>query len=99
MLTAANRLALLMSDGYLRSRNGKMGYGLMRYSDNPITCVVASDEVGGSVRDITGIDVDVPIVATAEDAHALGADTLVIAVATSGGVLPPPYRVEIVSAS
>ena len=87
-----------MSDGYLRSRNGKMGYGLMRYSENPISCVIASDEIGESVREITGIDIDVPIVANAQEARAFGADTLVIAVATSGGVLPPAYRVEIISA-
>lgn len=87
-----------MSDGFLRSRNGKMGYGLLRYSRNHIVCVVASDEVGGSVRGITGIDTEVPIVGGVEEAHRLGADTLVIAVATSGGVLPSTYRVEIVRA-
>lgn len=98
MITHDNRLALLMSDGYLRSRNGKMGYGLLRYSESPIACVIASDEVGGDLREITGIDTDVPIVGSVDEARALGADTLVIAVATSGGVLPGPYRVEIVRA-
>jgi uncharacterized NAD-dependent epimerase/dehydratase family protein len=98
MIGPDNRLALLMSDGFLRSRNGKMGYGLLRYSENPIACVLASDEVGESVREITGIDTDVPIVGTVEDAHRLGADTLVIAVATSGGVLPGSYRAEIIRA-
>ncbi len=98
MITPSNRLALLMSDGYLRSRNGKMGFGLLRYSENPIACVIASDEVGGNVKELTGIAVDVPIVGSVEDAHSLGADTLVIAVATSGGVLPASYRVEIVRA-
>lgn len=98
MIAPSNRLALLMNDGFLRSRNGKMGYGLMRYSENPISCVIAADEVGGSVREITGIDTDVPIVGTVSEARALGADTLVIAVATSGGVLPPAYRTEILRA-
>jgi uncharacterized NAD-dependent epimerase/dehydratase family protein len=97
MITPDSKLALLMT-GYLRLRNGKMGFGLLRYSQNPIACVIASDEVGGSLREITGLDTDVPIVADVAAARALGADVMVIAVATSGGVLPDGYRQEIVSA-
>jgi uncharacterized NAD-dependent epimerase/dehydratase family protein len=88
------RLALLMT-GYLRLRNGKMGFGLLRYSQNPIACVIAADEVGNELFDLVGFPTDVPIVGSVAQAHALGADTLVIAVATSGGVLPDGYRSEI----
>jgi uncharacterized NAD-dependent epimerase/dehydratase family protein len=94
--------------GFVRIRNGKMGFGLLRYSENPIACVIAADEVGvpsasaGSsaplLRELTGIDTDVPIVADVAAARALGADTLVIAVATSGGILPDGYREAILSA-
>ncbi len=88
-------LALLMT-GYLRLRNGKMGFGLLRYSQNRIACVIAADEAGADLADIVGFASDVPIVRTVADAHALGADTLVIAVATSGGILPQGYRAEII---
>ena len=90
--------------GFVRIRNGKMGFGLLRYSENPISCVIAADEVGSaeqpglSLRQLTGIDTDVPIVADVAAARALGADTLVIAVATSGGILPGGYREAIVAA-
>jgi uncharacterized NAD-dependent epimerase/dehydratase family protein len=97
MIDSQNKLALLMT-GYVRLRNGKMGFGLLRYSANTIACVIASDEVGEQLRDLTGIDTDVPIVGSVDEARALGADTLVIAVATSGGVLPEGYRSEIVTA-
>lgn len=101
MITPDNRLALLMH-GHLRTRNGKMGFGLLRYSSATVTCVIAAegmdaDDVGGDLHAITGIDTDVPIVANAAEAAALGADVLVIAVATSGGILPPGYREEIIS--
>lgn len=96
-LTPQHRLALLM-EGHLRTRNGKMGFGLLRYSAAPVACVIAPSEAGGDLAAITGIDVDVPIVATAADAAALGADVLVVAVATSGGVLPDGYRAEIMVA-
>jgi uncharacterized NAD-dependent epimerase/dehydratase family protein len=97
MVSPSNNLALLMT-GYVRLRNGKMGFGLLRYSQNPIACVIASDEVGGDLAELTGIDTSVPIVSSVDEAKALGADTLVIAVATSGGVLPDGYRSEILRA-
>src|SRR5690606_37548888 len=60
-LTGGRRLALLM-EGHLRTRNGKMGFGLLRYSSSPVACVVAPSDAGGDLRAITGVDVDVPIV-------------------------------------
>ncbi len=95
-ITPDSRLALLMH-GHLRIATGKMGFGLLRYSTAPVTCVISAEEAGGDLRAITDIDTDAPIVATAAEAAALGADVLVIAVATSGGVLPPGYREEIVT--
>lgn len=101
MITKDSRLALLM-DGYLRLRNGKMGFGLLRYGPSiagcEITCVIDSTDAGGDLGAITGIGTDAPIVASVEEALALGADTLVIAVATSGGVLPDHFRSAIVRA-
>lgn len=96
-ITDTTRLALLMH-GHLRQHTGKMGFGLLRYSPGTVTSVIDADEAGGSLREIAGIDTDVPIVADAAAAVGIGADVLVIAVATSGGVLPPGYRSEIVTA-
>ena len=103
MIVPSNRLALMMT-GFVRLRNGKMGFGLLRYSENPIACVIAADEVssgglpGQTLRELTGINTDVPIVADVAAARDLGADTLVIAVATSGGILPDGYREAILMA-
>lgn len=97
MIRPTNRLALLMH-GHLRNRHGKMGFGLLRYSEAEIACVIDADDAGGDLAAITGIPTSVPIVANAADALALGADVLVVAVATSGGILPPGYREEILTA-
>lgn len=97
MIQPFNRLALLMH-GHLRDRHGKMGFGLLRYSDAEIVCVIDADHAGASLEEITGIASPVPIVADASGALALGADVLVVAVATSGGILPPGYREEILTA-
>ena len=95
-ITPESRLALLMH-GHLRDSNGKMGFGLLRYSTATVTCVIAAEEAGGDLREIAGIDSDVPIVSNATQAASLGADVLVIAVATTGGILPPGYRDDIVA--
>ncbi len=101
MITSSSKLALLM-EGYVRERNGKMGFGLLRYGARvagcEVTCVVAADEVGQDLRALTGIDTDVPIVGSVEEARAMGADTLVLAVATSGGVLPENFRAHTIRA-
>lgn len=94
----STRMALLMHGALGDPDVGKMGYGLLRYSPATITCVIDARAVGGSVREITGIDTDVPVVASVPDALALGVDVVVIAVAPFGGALPDGYRDEILAA-
>jgi uncharacterized NAD-dependent epimerase/dehydratase family protein len=94
LLSPQNRLALLMHD-HLVSGFGKMGLGLLRYSEAGIAAVVDRQHAGQDIVALTGIPRPVPIVASVAEAAALGADTLVLGVATPGGVLPPGYREEI----
>ncbi len=84
------RLALLMHD-YLTSGYGKMGHGLLRYSDAEIVAVIDRSVAGQDVRLLTGIARTAPIVSSVREAVSLGADTLVLAVATPGGFLPPDW--------
>ncbi len=88
------RLALLMHDN-TTGKFGKMGLGLLRYSEAAIPAIIDRQHAGKSVRDVTNIPRSVPIVATVEEAIALGADTLVPGIAPAGGVLPPEWRQEI----
>ncbi|HLJ54160.1 MAG TPA: DUF1611 domain-containing protein [Chthonomonadaceae bacterium] len=79
----------------LASGYGKMGHGLLRYSEAEIVAVVDRAEVGNTVEGVTGIARPAPIVGTVAKAAALGADTLVLGVATAGGVLPGDWWDEI----
>ena len=74
---------------------GKMGLGLLRYSDAAIVAVIDRQHAGQDTRDVTGIARSVPVVATVEEAAGLGADALVPGVAPPGGMLPPAWREEI----
>jgi uncharacterized NAD-dependent epimerase/dehydratase family protein len=89
-----DRLALLMHDN-LVSGWGKMGLGLLRYSEAEITAVVDHEHSGQYLPALTGIARSAPIVATVREAAALGADVLVPGVATPGGVLPESWWPEI----
>jgi uncharacterized NAD-dependent epimerase/dehydratase family protein len=87
MLKPENRLAILMHEGIL-GKFGKTGLGLLRYSANPIVAVIDRECAGRSLRELTGIPREVPIVASVQEAMAYRPDTLVIGVAPSGGALP-----------
>ncbi|HZO91964.1 MAG TPA: DUF1611 domain-containing protein [Chthonomonadaceae bacterium] len=86
-------LALLMH-GHLKSGYGKMGLGLLRYSEAEIAAVVDREHAGQDARELTGIPRSAPVVASVAEAAARGADVLVLGVATPGGVLPPGYWEE-----
>jgi len=84
---------LLMHD-YLTSGYGKMGHGLLRYSDAKIVAVIDRSQAGQDLRALTGIPNDAPIVSSVAEAARLGADTLILGVATPGGVFPADWRDE-----
>lgn len=88
------KLALLMHNA-LTGSWGKMGLGLLRYSEAAITAVIDREHAGKNVKNVTNIARSVPIMATVEEAIAMGADTLVPGVAPPGGALPEDWRAEI----
>lgn len=90
MIDPATPLAVYM-EGAVRHYGGKMGVGVLRYSPNPVVCVVDSETAGLDLRAETGVDRDAPIVATVEEALALGAQALVLGIAPPGGLIPAEW--------
>ncbi len=87
MLQEHHKLAVYM-EGSLGSDYGKMGYGVMRYSPNPVICVVDSTHAGKKVCDACDLPHTFPVVATPDVARGMGADVLVLGLAPSGGRVP-----------
>ncbi|MBT9315332.1 DUF1611 domain-containing protein [Leptothoe spongobia] len=85
-----HRIAILLHNG-ITGDKGKTGLALLRYSHNPIAVVIDETCTGQSIKELTGIDRHVPIVATMEAALAHRADVLAIGLAPSGGRLPEPW--------
>ncbi|MEM6251445.1 MAG: DUF1611 domain-containing protein [Cyanobacteria bacterium P01_D01_bin.156] len=89
-----HRLAILLHSG-ITGTKGKTGLALLRYSHNPIAVVIDETCAGQSLKTLTGIDREIPIVATMEAALAYDPDVLAIGLAPSGGRLPEPWLDEV----
>ncbi|MBF2051086.1 MAG: DUF1611 domain-containing protein [Leptolyngbya sp. IPPAS B-1204] len=94
MLTSDDRIAILLHEGTQGSR-GKTGLSLLRYSELPIVAVIDHECAGGSLPEITGIQRQVPIVASVAAALAYQPTALVIGIAPSGGALPDAWWQEV----
>lgn len=90
MLERHQKLALYM-EGAVADVAGKMGSGVLRYSPNPIVCVIDSQTAGQNAASATGIPRDCPIVATVEEARALGAEVFLLGIAPPGGLIPESW--------
>lgn len=94
MLGRNQKLALFM-EGALDADAGKMGFGILRYSPNPIACVIDSRFAGQDASQITKIPRSVPIVGTVHEAINLGAEVFVLGIAVPGGLIPEDWYAAI----
>ncbi|KJH70464.1 DUF1611 domain-containing protein [Aliterella atlantica] len=88
------KIAILLHEG-VKGVYGKTGLALLRFSEAPIVAVIDRQCAGESLPQLTGINRDVPIVASVEQALTYAPDVLVIGIAPSGGVLPDEWLDEI----
>jgi len=93
-LQAESRVAILLHDG-IKGSQGKTGLALLRYSHAQIVAVIDRQCAGESLPVVSGINRDIPIVASVEEALAYNPDTLAIGIAPSGGILPPEWQQEV----
>jgi len=93
-LTPENRVVLLMHE-VLGQYSGKIGNGLLRYSVAPIVAVIDRATARQSLHDLTGIEKEIPVVASLEEAMAFAPDVLIPAISPAGGMLPAGWAEEI----
>lgn len=90
MLERHQRLAIYM-EGAVTNTIGKMGFGVLRYSPQPVACVIDSEYAGQDVADVIDSPRSAPIVASVKEAVEKGAEVLVLGIAPSGGMIPPEW--------
>jgi uncharacterized NAD-dependent epimerase/dehydratase family protein len=94
MLTDTDRIVVLLHQG-IRGTQGKTGLALIRYRPEMIAAVIDADCVGESLRSLTNIPCDAPIVASVSDALTYQPNVLAIGIAPSGGMLPDAWFAEL----
>lgn len=93
-LHPSQRLVILLHGG-ITGAKGKTGLALLRYSSNPIVAIIDETCAGQSLQALTGINRNIPIVATMEAALSYRPDVLAIGLAPSGGRLPEPWLQDV----
>lgn len=79
-------------------KTSKTAEGVIRYGKNPVVAVIDSRYAGKTVKDVIGIQSDVPIVGSVRDSLSLQPDALLLGSAWAGGALPPHWRPDILTA-
>ena len=101
MLASDAPVVLLQHHG-LDNLGGKTGLAMLRYRPGPILAVVDPAHGGASLRAITGIDREVPVVASLQEALPLVGPperaVAVVGLAPSGGALPEEMRPDVLAA-
>ncbi len=93
-LTAKHRVAILLHEG-IRGTHGKTGLAYLRYGEASIVAVIDCQCAGESLAKLTGINREIPIVTSVQEALAYQPDVLLIGIAPSGGALPDAWWEEI----
>jgi uncharacterized NAD-dependent epimerase/dehydratase family protein len=94
MLKSENRVAVLLNGG-IRGTQGKTGLALIRFRPDTIAVVIDQECAGESLRSLTGIPCDAPIVSSVPEALGYQPDVLAIGIAPSGGALPDAWFAEL----
>ncbi len=90
------RRLVILTQGFARTLKAKTAVSLLRYRPQQVVAVLDADEAGQSAQVVFGVGGDIPVVGSLDQVK--GADTLLIGIATAGGVLPEPLRASILDA-
>jgi uncharacterized NAD-dependent epimerase/dehydratase family protein len=97
MLTARDKVVILLHHG-INSVLGKTGLAVLRYADAFVVAVIDVDSAGASLKELTGINREIPIVASLKEALVYQPTVLLIGIAPSGGIMPLPWWLEVQAA-
>lgn len=99
MTTVQRRRYVVLTEGYLTDRHAKTAHGVMRYGRDEIVAIVDSQYAGRDALDVLPrLARHAPVVATMGDALAFSPTSLLIGVATAGGIAPPSFRPHVLAA-
>jgi uncharacterized NAD-dependent epimerase/dehydratase family protein len=83
-----NQSLVIHFDAQIDQTNGKMGHSVLRYSENPVACVIDRNHGGHRTRELLNFGPDVPIVSSVAEALPYAPEALLLGMAPGGGLLP-----------
>ena len=89
------RRMVILTEGQLGTFSSKTAASLIRYKPDETVAVLDSVHAGGKLEDLLEIGQGIPVVSTLREALAYHPTSLVIGIATPGGVLPEEWRAVI----
>ncbi|MFN2488824.1 MAG: DUF1611 domain-containing protein [Actinomycetota bacterium] len=96
---STGRAWVVLTDGYLTSRNAKTAHGVIRYGHDPVVAVLDREHAGRSLLEVApDLGSDAPIVGSLAEAMSLAPTSLLLGVATAGGWIPEHWRSWVVEA-
>lgn len=93
-----NARLVVYAPNALGKDSSKTAEGVLRYAQNPVVAVIDASKAGKSIKEVTGIPCDAPIVATLDEALELKPDALLLGTAWSGGALPDDWKPDLLKA-
>ncbi len=79
---------VVLAEGCFSGTQSKLALGVIRYGEWPIAAVIDSTRAGKTVREVTGMPCDAPIVVSLKEALKHKPKALLIGTAPAGGQLP-----------
>ena len=96
-MSVVDRSWLVLTDGYLTSRNAKTAHGVIRYGRDRVAAVLDREHAGRSLADVMPqLRRDAPIVGSLEEGLSHGPTSLLLGVATPGGWMPEHWRTWVI---
>lgn len=92
------KFAVLLHDCIL-SLKGKTGLGFIRYSQANIVACIDHQTAGKNFTALCKIPRDISIVSNVRQAYELGADTIIVGIAPTGGAIPKIFLQELLDAT
>ena len=98
MLNRISRRYVIVTDGHLVNRHAKTAHGMLRYARDEIVAVIDRPYAGQNVADVLpALQRNAPIVASLQETLRYKPTSLLVGVATAGGVLPPNFREHVLA--
>jgi uncharacterized NAD-dependent epimerase/dehydratase family protein len=95
----SERSWLILTDGYLTTRNAKTAHGVIQYSPDRVAAVLDGEHAGRDARDVLPrLGRSVPVVGSLDEGLSYGPTSLLLGVATPGGWMPEHWRDLIIKA-